>query len=226
VVVSRSAFKDAGFGKPQRPAEGLIPLEQVLNNARRDARERPGAQGRIDPHTGLPLVDTSQPGPGAALARNLSRAYFTQTDFGRSGAFGDRPSGEAQLRLLGFLEVLDAATAGSGGGGRGPSVGPGSPVRQGFQRTGARVTTGMDATNQGILRGLGLVPGIGTVAGLVRRFGANTPGVIGDIAPQVGTPNFAQHVAMGRLAGALGRPTAGTGVRSGRALGAQGIRGL
>jgi hypothetical protein len=228
-------IKAAGLGYQQRPAEGLIPIQSLIDNARRDVRERGGgAQGLFNPHTSLPVPDTSQPGPGRAFARNLMRGFFTTQDFGNTGAFSDNPNPQAQARLNAAQAAFNGYPLGQvsmlmAGRGMGPQVGPGSPVGGGFMGRDPRVTTGIPDEQRDVLSGISLgfgLSGVGFVPSLTNRFFANTPGVIGDIAPKVGTESFAKHVAMGRLAGALGRNVSGTGVRGGKALGAQGIRGL
>jgi hypothetical protein len=217
--------KAAGYGKPQRPAEGLIPLQSVQDNARRDVRERGGgAQGLYDPYTGLPVPDTSQPGPGAAYARNLTRAFFTQADFGNVGAFSDNPTPEAMGRIEGFnlahAGVPDNALSAYGrGDGRGPEVGPGSPVDNNALASRARAQIGFGQLGGDVLEGLSYsgIPGVSTVAGglsLANSLFGPLPGVVGgEIAPKPLTQGFRDVVGANRAARAM-RSLASRGNRS------------
>jgi hypothetical protein len=80
-----------------------------------------------------------------------------------------------------------------------------------------------------IMKGIGAVPGMKVVSMIMRNFFGETPGVVGagTIAPNIqNKKEFRSVTRLGDLSRDLGRSTAGTGVRSGQALGAQGARGL
>lgn len=172
-----------------RPAEGRIPVQAALNRARRAAR--------VEGLSGLP--NPFDPGTSADAGR-ASRVFRNQLK--RAGiditAPGPAITGRGNFR------------------GGSSSAGP-APAQT--RASAARAIAGLSPADRAVVSAFPSVPGLAAGAfSLASRVFGPFPGVLGPIAPRIGTQAFRDTITASR--------NPALGVQVGRSLGMLGIGGL
>ena len=176
-----------------RPAEGLVPLQAVFDRSARAARVD---GGNLIPGTGLPNPFDF----GTSLENANARA---------SRVFRN------QLLSAGF-DVTRPGSVGANGRGGSVSGSPGS-----LRSRAARAVLGLSDADRAVTAAIPGIPGmLAGLVGIAQTIGGPVPGVLGPVAPRVGTNAFRDTVSVARRPGLRGLATqVGLGVPGARPRG-------